>query len=371
MNSDVIVIGGGLAGLALSIDLRKRGYSVVVIEKGSYPRQKVCGEYISMESKRYLYALCPALEQLRLPEISSFRLSSTGDKELVTGLGMGGFGISRYLLEELLYKEALAQGVHFILDTKATEVTAIAGMHYRVRTHAGSFEARLVCNASGRRSNLEVTGRKTKNIASNYIGIKYHVRLERKAEQIEIHNFPGGYCGISNVEEGKACLCYIVNAKMLSAVNRSIPELEEKVLSRNGNLAAIFKNAEFISREPVSISGINFLIKQPFDDTVFFLGDSAGSIAPVTGNGMSMALRSAFMLANFADLYLSGKLTREELTRRYADFWQKEFSLRIRLSRSFQKLSEFPFLTRISIALFNFFPSLAKAVIRRTHGQPF
>lgn len=369
---DTLIIGGGLAGLALALDLKKRGYTVLVIEKGSYPRNKVCGEYISMESHGYLHSLSPALNELKLPRIKKFKLSSTKSKEFTTSLGLGGFGISRYLLEELLYKEGLAKGVVFMLGTKATDIHFLSSENlYSIATKQGQVRALLVCNASGRRSNLEAADRKQNSSYTNYVGVKYHVRLPRDRDVIEIHNFPGGYCGISNIENDKSCLCYIVNASQLNIVNKSIPDLEKRILSKNKNLKHIFENAEFITREPVTISGINFLIKEPLNDGTFFLGDAAGSIAPITGNGMSIALRSASVLAENIDKYFLKKISREELQRNYRVFWNEEFSMRIKLSRYFQKLSEYPFLTRLTIYLFNFFPALAKAVIKLTHGKPF
>jgi flavin-dependent dehydrogenase len=370
MSYDVAIIGGGLAGLSLSLDLRKRGYAVVVIEKGAYPRHKVCGEYISMESHRYLHTLCPSLSNYRLPMIQKFRLTSTGKKEFTTNLGLGGFGISRYLLEELLYTEALKEGVVFLLDTKAMNINYNAGSkQYDIVTKTQTISASLVCNSSGRRSNLENLVKKKNE--TNYVGIKYHVQLPRDPALIEIHNFDGGYCGISDIEDEKSCLCYIVNAKELNAVNKSIPGLEKRILSRNENLKRIFDTARFIFKEPVTVSGINFLIKEPFDGNTFFLGDSAGSIAPVTGNGMSMGLRSASALAYHIDHYFSGKINKEELEGKYTNFWNTEFSSRIRLSRHFQKLSEYPSLAKITIGIFNIFPPLARMVINQTHGKPF
>jgi len=372
MKYDVIIVGGGLAGLSSAIDLGKKGYSILVIEKGSYPRQKVCGEYISMESHRYLNELCPPLAEFNLPKIQKFRLTSTGNSEFTTHLGLGGFGVSRYLLEELLYKEALKHGVTFFLDTKASDLSYDEnGKSYTVTTKSQVVSASIICNASGRRSNLEAHDKGKKNPGTNYIGIKYHIRFPRDREQIEIHNFQGGYCGISNIEEDKSCLCYIVNANELHKVNKSIPELEKRILSQNKNLAKIFTEAEFIFKEPVTISGINFLIKKPVNDGSFFLGDSAGSIAPVTGNGMSMGLRSACILAQNIDNYFSGKINKQDLNNNYVTFWNKEFSTRIKLSRHFQKLSEYPSLTKMTIGLFKAFPPLAKGVINLTHGEAF
>lgn len=86
---------------------------------------------------------------------------------------------------------------------------------------------------------------------------------------------------------------------------------------------------------------------------------------------MSISLRSAFKLASYIDNYFCDKITKQELMESYRDFWIKEFYSRIKLSCHFQKLSEFPFLTKLTIGLFNLFPSLAKILIKQTHGKPF
>ncbi|MGZ4044367.1 MAG: NAD(P)/FAD-dependent oxidoreductase, partial [Bacteroidia bacterium] len=111
MMYNACVIGGGIAGLAFALDLRARGYSVVLIEKGSYPRHKVCGEYISMESYNYLISICPSLAKINFPVINNFQLSSTSKKIFKTRLTLGGFGVSRYLLEQLLSEEAITRGI--------------------------------------------------------------------------------------------------------------------------------------------------------------------------------------------------------------------------------------------------------------------
>ena len=372
MRDNIVIIGGGLAGLSLSIDLKKRGYGVIVIEKGNYPRHKVCGEYISMESHRYLLSICPQLSGFSLPFISKFSLNSTGKNEFNTTLDLGGFGISRYLLEELLFIEAKKIGVIFMLNCKALDIKFDSSKDlYTIKNSTGEIYSHLVCNASGRKSNFEPKGEKNKPSNTNYIGIKYHLKINRDPSLIEMCNFPGGYCGISNIEDNKSCLCYLVNSEKLKSVHNSIPNLESTFLYTNEKLKKIFTTAEFIFKEPVTISGINFLIKKPVNDKSFYLGDSAGSIAPITGNGMSIALRSSSELAELIDQYNSLKITKLELADNYNRFWNREFEKRIKLSRHLQKLSERPALTNLVIGVFNLFPRLASSVIKQTHGNPF
>lgn len=374
MKYDVAIIGGGLAGLSLSIDLKNRGLDVLVLEKGTYPRHKVCGEYVSMESHAYLHRICPDLNHLALPYISKFHLSSTRKNDFKTNLDLGGFGISRYTLEEMLYLEAIKQGVVFRLKTKVTKVNPVTGTgkdSFEVKTQNETFFSSLVCNSTGRKSNLESVEKDVQNLGTNYVGVKYHVALDREKDFIEIHNFSGGYCGISNIEDGKTCVCYIVNANKLKQCNSSIKEMEEHVLYKNRFIKSAFESAKFLFKEPVTISGINFNIQETISDGSYFLGDAAGRIAPVTGNGMSMGLRSASFLAEEIERYFSGTISNNELGTQYSKFWENEFSSRVKLSRYFQKLSEYPVLSNLSIGAFGVFPKLADPLIKASHGKPF
>jgi len=95
--------------------------------------------------------------------------------------------------------------------------------------------ARLVCNSSGRKSNFEAKEKVNRVSGTNYVGVKYHIKLKRDPALIEIHSFPGGYCGISDIEDDKACLCYIVDARQLKRVSNSIPELEKNFYSGTVN----------------------------------------------------------------------------------------------------------------------------------------
>ena len=108
---DAAIIGGGLAGLALSIQLSKKGYSVVLFEKEKYPFHKVCGEYISLESWDFLKSLGLPLNEWQLPAIKKLQVSSPKGKLIRHLLPLGGFGISRYKIDAALAKIARESGV--------------------------------------------------------------------------------------------------------------------------------------------------------------------------------------------------------------------------------------------------------------------
>jgi menaquinone-9 beta-reductase len=364
MMYEVAIAGGGISGLALSIDLANRGHRVILIEKGKYPRHKVCGEYLSLESAAYLHHICPSLSKYDLPVIDKFVLTAPGNKTFKTDLPLGGFGISRFLLEHLLYEEALKQKVNVLTEVKVEKFHS--SDHYTIICNGKEIKSKLFCNATGKVSNLH----KQNGKASPYIAVKYHVKLLRPADTIEIHNFPGGYCGISNIEDNKSCLCYIVNTEKLSAANNSIEKVQQKFLFANEQLKNIFHESEFILEKPLTIGGIHFKLRKEKTNS-FSLGDASASVAPVTGNGMSMGLRSAAFLANEIHDVLLKKTEKERAIKNYSVFQKQQFGWKIKLSSTLQSLTESSSMSKLSIQLFNAFPSIAQKLIAQTHGQPF
>ena len=154
MKFDVAIIGGGLAGLTASIHLQKLGYRVVVFEKQQYPRHKVCGEYVSNEVLPYLQYLGVSFEDYKLPAINQLEFSTRSGRLIETALPLGGFGISRFAFDHLLYKRAMQLGVHFIFDTVKTIAFTANQFSITIDNHT-SFKAPFAIGAFGKRSGLD------------------------------------------------------------------------------------------------------------------------------------------------------------------------------------------------------------------------
>src|SRR3954453_841164 len=149
---DVAIIGGGLAGLTLSIQCADSGYNTILFEKETYPFHKVCGEYISLESYSFLEHLGVTLKEFDLPIIKKLQLTDVAGKLYEFDLDLGGFGISRYKLDNALYEIAKRKGVYVLTDVKVVDVNFENSVS-TIYTTKGNFMSQITAGACGKRSN--------------------------------------------------------------------------------------------------------------------------------------------------------------------------------------------------------------------------
>ena len=372
---DVAIIGGGLAGLSLAIQCASQNVSVVLFEKETYPYHKACGEYISLESKPFLESLGVPFAQLNLPIIKQLKLSDASGRCYSFHLPLGGFGISRFCLDETLYNIALSKGATVFSETKVTDISFENDV-FNIASSAGNIQAKIAVAAYGKRSNLDIKwnrpfARQKANKLNNYVGIKYHIQHDHATDEIVLHNFVNGYCGMSKIEEDKSCLCYLTTAVNLKKCNNSIQQLEKDILFKNPQLKEIFSKATFLYKEPLAISQVSFSKKKQVENNVLMLGDSAGMITPLCGNGMSMALHSSKIAFEAIEHFLKGSISRSEMEQQYAVVWEKHFAKRLLIGRMVQRVFGGKFSTAVFLKTMSLFPALAKKIISATHGSPF
>ncbi len=372
---DTAIIGGGLAGLGLSIQLAKKGYKVILFEKETYPFHKVCGEYISMESWPFLLSLGLPLADMHLPMIKKLVVTAPDGTALQEVLPLGGFGISRYTLDALLKDIAIKNGVTLIENCKVSDVH-FADEQFTVQTTKGNFSSLVCCGTYGKKSNLDVKWKRAFTLNNSrklnrYAGIKYHIQTDFPTDTIALHNFKNGYCGISKIEGDRYCLCYLTHTDNLKESNQSIEKLEEQFLSINPHLKAIFQNSKKLYATPVSISNISFLQKTQIEDHVILLGDAAGLITPLCGNGMSIALHGSKIAAGQVDLFLQKKINRGEMEAAYVKEWKFYFAKRLNYGRMIQYFFGKNWMTNMFIRMMRKMPAFTAWLIRQTHGKTF
>jgi len=371
---DIGIVGGGLAGLTLAIQCADAGYRVVLFEKEQYPFHRVCGEYISFESFNFLQSLGIPVSTMQLPVIKKLEISDIKGRMYSFPLPLGGFGISRYLLDNLLYQTALDKGVNVFTGNKVSGIS-YNNDQFLIDHAGGTATVTVAAGAFGKRSNIDVKMNRRFIIdkpdkLNNYIGVKYHVKYHQPADTIALHNFDQGYCGISKIEDDQYCLCYLTTAHHLKQSGNSIQTMQEKVLFQNPQLKKIFTTATFVQQQPVTISQISFHKKQQVEQHLLMIGDTAGMIPPLCGNGMSMAMHASKIAFGCIRQLMDGHITRNQMELLYEREWKRQFEKRLWVGRTVQRMfgstSSILFLKTMKVL-----PFVASQVIRQTHGTPF
>ncbi len=298
-------------------------------------------------------------------------LSSVTGKSKTMPLDLGGFGISRYAFDNFLYEEANVAGVEFMLNEEVEKVIFDDERFY-VTTKRRELETKILIGAFGKRSKVDhFLNRDFLKERSPYVGIKYHIRTNHPDDLIALHNFDGGYCGMSNIEDGKTTLCYLTRRENLKRF-KNVSEMEEHVLFKNPLLLSVFKNAEFLFDKPEVINEISFESKSVVENHMLMAGDSAGMIAPLCGNGMAMAIHSAKMMSDrIIEFTLSKKFSRTHLEQAYLNDWNTHFKGRLWRGRQIQKLFGGSFTSNLIVNLVMGARPLANTIIKNTHGEPF
>lgn len=368
LNTQILIIGGGLAGLTSAIHLTKMGCKVIVIEKNSYPKHKVCGEYISNEVLLYFAWLQINIEDLNPTHIKNLQFSSESGRTIETPLPLGGFGISRFTLDEFLYQKALSQNCEIIED----QVNEVIFKDDFFEVHLGSgktLTSKVVLGGFGKRSNLDVKMKRNFiEKKSPWLGVKSHYQGEFDETVVGLHNFKGGYCGVSKVENNLLNICYLTNFKSFKKY-KNIEEFQEKVVSQNPHLKNILQNSISVFEKPLTISQICFEKKKNIENHILMMGDTAGLIHPLCGNGMAMAIHSAKLASEQAVEFLTGKISRPEMENNYYSNWNKNFKKRLWYGRILGSILEHSKLSETLTTLITYVPFLLPIIIKKTHGK--
>lgn len=370
MGQRIIIIGGGLGGLVSALHLSLRGLEVTLIEKHAYPRHKVCGEYISNEVLPYLQSLGFDPFGFGAKAISVFTLSTPGSRSVSTTLPMGGFSISRYCIDSELAKQAIAAGTKIVHNT--VQQIDFIGNYFEVRTGKNElYEADLVIGSFGKRSNLDIKlNRDFIKQPSPYLAVKAHYKGDFPEKAVGLHNFTGGYCGVSKVENDHINVCYISDYDSFKKY-KNIDEFQQQVVCKNKFLESAFENFELAFEKPLTISQVSFAIKKPVEEHILMCGDSAGMIHPLAGNGMGMAIRSAQMVSELILDFSKGVLPdRASLEEAYDKLWKKEFSSRLNNGHIISRLFRLGILSEMIMIFLKAFPFVLPFIIRKTHGKP-
>ena len=355
MEVDVAVIGAGPAGSALAALLARRGCSVALIDRDTFPRDKLCGEFLSYDALPIVDDFGIALDGA--PRIKRCRVVSRR-RSFEFEFPYPARGISRLLFDDLLHRRAIELGA-LPLHTTATSAS-----RDRVVTDDGPIDARVVVGAWGR------WGRFDQQLGRTFVSDKSHRNFGFKRhyagagdDVIELYAFDRGYLGVQSIENGQTNICGLVHASRLAGHKGRWESFVEEIRRDEPKLDAMYARYQpaqdaFLSSEPVIFRG-----KSAVEQGIFLVGDSSGIIDPLTGNGMAMALQSAVIAEPFVIQALAGK--RDEAERLYARRHHEIFAPRIRWSRRLAFLLSRPALLDAALAV-RPAPAIGRFLLRHT-----
>jgi len=367
---DVAVVGGGPAGSSAAAQLASRGRRVLLLEKARMPRDTLCGEFLSTE----VAGMCRKLGVLRemrsagARRLNQLELTEASGGVVSVELPGSAMSLSRRTFDHLLFMRAGASGADVRDGEAVSNVRGCLRDGFRVETSERQVTAAVVLGAHGRRSVLDRRlGRDSLERRSPYVAFKARHGGPFLEKAVELHAFAGGYCGMVGDENGGVNVCWLSRADRLKQAGGNPDAMIEHVLCANPHLRRRF---EELSRTGgfLAVSQLSFRPKDPFASDVCMIGDAAGMIAPLCGDGMGMALRSAEMAASLVDAFLAGVLDLAAFRARYRRAWTREFSRRMQLGRALNAAFTDPLLGRLALELARRAPAAARLAVASTRG---
>jgi flavin-dependent dehydrogenase len=381
---DVAIAGAGLAGASLALRLARRGMHVALLDSATFPRDKVCGEYLSPESWGVLNRLGLAYEVVRADYHPIYRvcISTPGGRVLEAEVagpdGLPGIGLSRSVLDELIVRRARAAGAEVVERARVVGPAVGDGRVVGLRARhpaRGVFEVRapVVIAASGRNAALvRATGRTKVRGRSRprLLGLKRHLRIAdpdaEPAGTVGLHLVPGGYGGTCRVEGPLTNLCALVPEAEVRRRRGDLDRVAHDYLGRNPVLARACE-AAVPSGEWKTVADVRVEASAPRMPGILYVGDCQGTVDPLGGQGMTMALLGAEDLAPFVAQALAASSGADaRLQRGWQAAWHHRFDRRVRLCRLFHLALVNPAVLDLAATLGALAPRLLAACIRQT-----
>jgi flavin-dependent dehydrogenase len=376
----IVIAGAGPAGSTLAIRLRRLGNPVTLIERYKFPREKLCGEFISPECLRHFGELDVLDEMLAAggDRVYETMFYETGGRSISVPSRVfdeAGFALSlsRARMDEILLNTARSNDVQVLEEATACALLkkegVVGGVKIREKTgRVREIEAALTVDATGRSRVLARMADKhaaREEPRSKFVGFKAHLRnVDMPRGVCEIYAFRGGYAGLSHVENGEANLCFLARSTLLKK-QRDADNIFEFLKEKNSRARNTLAHAEKL-HDWLAVSVPTFgVTKMPAAEGLLTVGDSAAFVDPFTGSGMLLAMESASI---FAQCISEVGLDHIPLRERYQERFREGFSSRLKVSSLIRHVAYEPVLSRAAIFALSVSHRLRESLARRTRS---
>lgn len=349
---DVIIIGAGPAGCASALFLHQKGLRVLVLDRASFPRDKVCGEFISPAADDILEELgvLDTIQQSNPMRLQGVAVSSYGKPELCIGYPpcpgkvkpMTSLSLPRFQLDYLLVQKVLDQGLdvregHAVDDFMFEDdrVTGVKGRDDANRPFA--FSASVVVDASGRNGlSLRRLGLIKPHQGPGKIALAAHwENVQFPQDYCYMHISSPGYTGMAPVGNNSVNTVLVVEDRHVKG--RDLDAFYQAVVLGNERRQSLLAGARLKERVR-SVGSLAYEVRPVQCGGLVLAGDTTGFIDPFTGEGIYLSLRSAQLAAGVVgQAFEAGDFSREFLAG-YERQRQQEFRKKFILSRILQKV---------------------------------
>ena len=378
-STDILIIGGGPAGSTTALYLSKLGFDITLVEMKAYPREVLCGEFLSKEVTDVLKELniFNYFISLKPNKLNLFRAVNESGNELKSDLNFDAYAMKRSVFDSLLLNQAKASNVKVVqpavlISTLKTNPDFISN----IEDSSGQIiqiKSKLVIAAYGRQNILDKKfQRDFVNKKSNLNGVKFHMPVvllnNSFNDEIRIYTSEQLYCGINQVSDTEITVCFLENRK-----HSKIPSRERLIdlIKSNKNFHKIFREdaIDYIRTATIYGTGnIFFGKREVVENGIIMVGDSARVISPLAGDGIGMAMESAKILYEIMKVYRLDEVNRDKIYFEYKKQHHKTFLKRLMTAKIIQNSVLNRSTRNIGFSFANKYPSLLPYLIKFTRS---
>ena len=379
-STDILIIGGGPAGSTTALYLAQLGFEITLIEKKIFPRETLCGEFLSKEVTDILRELNLFNDFLLLKQnqLKSFRAVDDTGIELKSKLSFDAYAMKRSIFDSFLIEKAKERKVNIIQPAEVISITnSDTGFVSEVEDNSNqtiNFSSKMVIAGYGKQNILDKKYRRDfVNKKSNLNGVKFHlpINLLKNSfnDEIRIYTIDGLYCGMNQVSDKEITVCFLENRKQ-----SKIPSRDRliDVIKSNKQFQKIFREEaiDFIKSTNIYGTGnIYFGSREVVENGIIMVGDAARVISPLAGDGIGMAMESARMIFEIINKFSIGNMNREKIYSVYKKQYERVFNKRLYTAKIIQGIILNRKSRRLGFGLAKNYPALLPYLIKFTRSS--